>query len=308
MYRIRLATSGLILTILAILANSDTTNAQSRTWTDSTGRYTVDGELLAKDESTVVLQKEDKSLLLVDIASLSASDRELLESDELQQKLDQAETGREFQLRNGLKFQAAVVEYGKRTISIRRRRGKVYVNDKQFDNILPVYQKLIPRIVSHFENIDLRTNEDLEDWVQKLGSKTKSYECEGVMLELPTGDLYAVPFFLLSADDQKYLKPGWEAWIKTEEESRDREDNQLALRASMLASQREQMAAREVVRLHLMLQAASAGATDLWNVTLIPPGGYPKVVVVAAQNSQAAQIAASRQFPQCQVGGVAKKH
>ena len=59
--------------------------------------------------------------------------------------------------------------------------------------------------------------------------------------------------------------------------------------------------------MHLMLQAANAGMVDLWNVTLIPPNGYSKVVVVAAQNSEDARQIALEEFPHCRVGGIAKK-
>src|SRR5262245_19202069 len=60
----------------------------ARTWTDSTGRYTVDAELISFNDSTVVLQRADHELASVPIDKLSQADRDYLKSKEAAEARD----------------------------------------------------------------------------------------------------------------------------------------------------------------------------------------------------------------------------
>ena len=275
----------------------------AREWSDASGKYKLEADLMARNDSAVVLQKEDKSLVMVAIEELSEADQKYLESEEASPSQEAAT--QKWTLKNGLSFKANVVEYGQRDLTIRRRRSEIYVNDKRFDNIQPVYQKMIPKIVSHFEKVDLENLEDLEEWAKKLRGNPKTYTCEGVLFEHENGDLYAVPFFLLASEDNKKLQPGWRAW-KSEENSR--EEYNLAMRASAMQRQQTQQTLQDVTRLSLQLQAYGAGAFDLWEVTMVPPrGGMPVTVVVPGRDSRQATVRAKAKYPAYGVGGVAKQ-
>ena len=56
--------------------------AEARVWTDSTGRYTLDANLVAYNENTVVLQRADHEMVAVPVEKLSDQDREYLKSNE----------------------------------------------------------------------------------------------------------------------------------------------------------------------------------------------------------------------------------
>lgn len=290
--------------LLVVLVTSSTI---ARTWSDSTGRYKVDADLIARDDVSVVLQRRDKNLAIVEIQQLSKKDQEYLASEAATKEVERNDEFREWQLRNGLKFKATVVEYGRRDILIRRRRGKVYINDKRYDNILDVYQRMIPRIVTHFESVELADQRAFEKWVRDLEGRSKKYRCEGVMFELPTGDLYAVPFFLLSDEDRKSLEPGWKDWLEAEEDSQERRDYELGMRAQAIARHRNRNAAVSIAKLQLQLQAYGAGAFDLYEVTMTRPSGYPIRVVVPARDSRQATLRAKAKYPNFTPGSVAQK-
>src|SRR6476620_1117401 len=58
------------------------TLASARVWTDSTGKYSIDADLIAFNDSTVVLQRPDHQLGQVPIDKLSQADRDYLKGKE----------------------------------------------------------------------------------------------------------------------------------------------------------------------------------------------------------------------------------
>lgn len=67
----------LLLIVLSLTALS---TAWSRTWTDTTGRYTIDADLVEVKEGNVVLKKADGELVSVPIDKLSRADRQYLDT------------------------------------------------------------------------------------------------------------------------------------------------------------------------------------------------------------------------------------
>ena len=55
---------------------------QAREWTDATGKYKIEADLVGFDDETVVLRRADKQLGAVRIDKLSEKDREYLKSEE----------------------------------------------------------------------------------------------------------------------------------------------------------------------------------------------------------------------------------
>ena len=60
-----------------------------RTWTDSTGKYTVEAELLDVDNGKVRLKKNDGSVVTVPLVKMSAGDRAFLQQ-RMQERKDEA--------------------------------------------------------------------------------------------------------------------------------------------------------------------------------------------------------------------------
>ena len=283
-----------------------------RIWTDASGHYQVEADLIAQDETNVVLQRSDKSLLTIEIAQLSEKDQELLKSENNQS----AEGEEVWTLANGLQVKGKIIEYGRREVTIKRYRARIYVNDRVFNNLPEVYQRMVPRIVSYFENEELESLKDLERWVRKQKGVPRTFTCDGVLVELPNGDLYGVPIFFFADSDRKLIEPGLEKYIAELEaaESADAQQQQqmeyhrLQLQAQTAQANRQQAEFRQFARLQLQLQGYTGGAFDLWEVQMIPPNnyGYPVVVVVPGRDSRQASIAASQKYPNYRVGAIAK--
>ncbi|MGE0760053.1 MAG: SHD1 domain-containing protein [Pirellulaceae bacterium] len=289
----------------------------AREWVDSTGNYRFVGDLLAFSADSVVLKKPNNDLVFVPIAKLSQEDQAYLQSKEALPLADHSASGEQtWTMRNGLTVIGRVVEYGRRDVTIQRRRGKIYVNDQLFSNLPEVKRRIVTRIVAHFENVPLANEQELEAWVTKQKGAPRTYTCEGVVLELENGDEYGVPFFFFSDQDLQVLKPGWEQWLKadaaTQESTRAQEAKEreaFLLRTAAAAYQRDRAMNQQIQRMELDLLATAAGATNLWEVQLFPgPGvaGYPRAVVVPGQNSEQAKAVAMQRFPGYVPGLVAR--
>ena len=281
-------------------------HCSAREWTDSSGHYKVEADLVARNDKSVVLRREDDELIIVEIDELSDKDREYLKSEQSQKDLDKVSNDQKWTLTNGMEIAANVVEYGRRDVEIRRRGGKYYVNDKLFDNLPEIYRRMVPKIVEYFEKIEFKDEKDFKNWVRRKSKGYAKYTVEGVMLELENGDLYGMPFFFFSDADLKALQPGWEEWNKADEDKKAEKQRELELRAQAIQSRRDRQAAVNMSRLQLQLQAYDAGLYDLWRVYLVYPNGRRISVVVPGRSSAEAMQAASQKYPGLQFGGVAR--
>jgi hypothetical protein len=285
--------------------------ADGRTWTDSTGNYRVEADLVGFNETIVVLNKENHKLVAVSIDKLSQEDQAYLRSKEAAEHSRQS-TGamQTWTMASGLKVVGKVVDYARRDITIQRRRGKLYVNDRLFDNLPAVYQQMLPKIVTHFEKTEVDGKRELDAWAMKLRGESRTFACEGVMLELDNGDEYGVPFFFFfSADDLKILQPGWQRWLAGEKDRAKQEQESFLLQTQAQAYQQDRMVNQQVAMLQLQMQGYQAGLFDLWEVCLFPGPGTvssPLSVVVPARDSRSATTEAVRRNPGFVAGPVSK--
>jgi hypothetical protein len=210
---------------------------------------------------------------------------------------------------SGLKVIGSVVDYGRKDVTIQRRHGRIYVNDRPFDTLPEVYRKMTPKIVSYFEKIDFNDERAFKSWVEKLRGEPRTYTCEGVDLELANGEEVAVPFFFFSEQDLKLLRPGWDRWLAADKSREKKEHESFLLRSQAQAYHQDQAANQQIATMQLQMQAYQAGLFDLWDVELFPgPGvsGGPLVVDVPARDIRAASEEAMRLNPGYVSGAVAK--
>lgn len=287
-----------------------TSSVTAREWTDSTGRYKTEAELIAYNESTVVLKKDEGQLVAVPIKQLSDEDQNFLKSKDAEQSVRSADQLQTWTMKDGMKVVGRVVGYGRRDVTIQRRRGKTYVNDRLLSNLPEVYQKMVPRIVEHLEGLTLTSDRQFEAWVNGLLGQARTYTLEGVRLELENGDEYAVPFFFFSDNDLELLKGGWDEWLAAEQDRQQQEQHNFYLESQARAYQQSQMAANQQIQMmQLELLAVNAGLVDLWEVALIPgPGqiGFTQTVIVPARNSLQATNMALQRNPGYVAGPVRK--
>ena len=309
-----------LLCFILLLVPAVAQEAKARKWSDSTGKYAIEADLIGASDDMVILQRtnKDKDLVAMPLDKLSDKDREYLQSKEATESVRRAADRQQtWTMRSGLKVIGRVVEYGRRNLTIQRRRGKLYVNDRLLSNYADLQQKMLPKIVAHFEQIDIEDEKDLDKWViTKLKGEARTYGVEGVIMELENGDEYGVPFFFFSDDDLRVLEPGWHRWLAADkareaeaEAKADKERESFMLQAQAQAYQRDRQVAQQMKMMELELLATAAGATDLWEVQLRPGPGvaaYPRIVVVPGRNSNDAKRIAMRRFPGFTAGSVAQ--
>lgn len=213
-----------LLAALLLIALGMSPASAARKWSDATGKYTVEGDLVGMTDTTAVILKADKKkqLVVLRIAQLSKADQEYLKSSEAAEATSAKPGEQTWTMKSGLKVNARAVDYGRRDVTLQRRRGSIFVNDRMFDNLDGVQQKVVQRIVSHFESIPVESKKDLEAWILKYKGAAKTFTCDGVLLQLDNGDEYGVPFFLFSDADLKVLEPGWQQWLAARTKPRSR--------------------------------------------------------------------------------------
>ncbi|QDU58850.1 SHD1 domain-containing protein [Aeoliella mucimassa] len=291
------------LVVLSLAATSTALAGKVRTWTDSTGRYTVEAALIAFDEHHIVIEREsDKALGTVDIDKLSEADQQYLASKEAIDEADQASGQlQKWTLSNGLQITGRLVDFGRKEMVLRRSRGNIYVNDRMFDNLPEVYQKIIPLVVGNAGNkvTDKRT---LTSWLASRKGEPQEFTVDGVVLQLENGDEYGLPFFLFSKEDRNVLEPGWEAWLaaNTDQDFDEQQEEALKMQVEAARYRQEQAYDRHIAELQLGMQAVDAGVTSVWEVTLYPAAGNngpPLWVTGFARDSRQATQMALTQHP-----------
>lgn len=297
------------LVTLALLLPS--ASSLAKTWTDNTGAYSIEAELVAFDENHAVLKRAtDGALGLVDAERLSEADRAYLEEERTAAAKAPGEQ-QLWTLRSGLEVPAEVVDFTRREVTLQRRRGKILVNDRPLDSLDPVYQKIAPLIVGEQVGNQVKDEKSLRAWLTHLKGQPQTFTVDGVIVELASGDEYALPFFLFSDADLSVLQPGWESWLvaNTADEAAYDSRAELSLALRTRANQRQQVEAAQlqVAKLQLGMSAVATGVTSLWEVTLYPgPGvrGTAQWVVVPGRDSRVAQANAVAQYPGYTVGPV----
>jgi hypothetical protein len=261
-------------------------------WTDSTGHYSLDATLVTFNDRSVVLQREDHELVAIPIDQLSEKDREFLKSKEAgDASLATWGGAQTWTLRDGTKLVGRIVDFATRDLTLQRRRGRIYVNDRAFENIPEFYQLLIPKIVAQFENLQRDDRASLEAWLVRQRGEPRTIHLEGVVLETDNGDEYTVPFALFSDADQKLLMPGWQKWLAAHggKDYGEQEHRAFILRSLAAARAHDAQVQRQIALMQLQLQAVQAGLTSLWEVTLYPAAGQrgpPIWVVAPGRNSR----------------------
>ncbi len=313
MFRVRFRLS--IAVLLGLLALPSSLDGQEpRTWTDSTGNYSFAADLIGFNDATAVFKNAVGELLGVPLDQLSEADREHLKTDEaLAANLPDGE--QVWTMAGGFQFRGHVVSQIEREIVFQRKRGRMYVNDRAVDNLPEPYQKMLPKVIGHFEKVELEDTQALMHWMANKGSRPRTYQVAGVMMAVENGDEYAVPYFLFSQVDREFLErpaaPPVESTAaaapSAEELAAVREQQALFLQARAAEYQQDRMADRQLKMVELGLLAVNAGITDVWEVTMLPPNGnwyLAQAVAVPARNSADAGVIAAQRYPGYQVGAI----
>ncbi|MFK8115380.1 MAG: SHD1 domain-containing protein [Rubripirellula sp.] len=300
----------LTLIVIAIGSGFCCRSVDARTWTSAKGNYQLEADAIALNDSTIILKKESGDLVAVEIDELSTDDQEHVKSkevgDELSDSISKMQT---WTSNDGVKIRARVLAFGRKDLSISRVRGKVVVNGTPFAKVDPLHQQLVLKVMSKLEGRPFDDQAQLTTWAKGLGSESKVYPLEGVLMELESGDMLAVPFFLFGAKERKVLEPGWKAWVAAGKDEQTQQRESLMMQSEAMEYQRDQSQRQQVEILKLNMLAAATGLTSIWEVGLSPGAGvYGRrtSVMVTAQNSDIASQIALQKYPGYTVFGVRK--
>ena len=302
---------------LALISLAFKSPVEARQWRDQTGVYSIEADLIGFDDQTVILQRANKELGACEIDKLCEADREFLKSKQALEIHDSnLQKVQSWKLVNGLHMIGKIADYAKRDLTIQRRRGKVYVNDKSFTSLPPVYQKMLLAIVSEEEQQKIEAESDLNAWVLTLKGEPKEYHLEGVVMELENGDEHSIPFFMFVDQDRELLQGGFDEWLAHHGDVMEDDEvpqftqpneHQIMLQTLAATYHQDQQVNQQIALMNLQLQQVQAGITSPWEVTLYPgPGNRnpPRWVVVYARDSQIATNLAIQQNPGFVVGPI----
>lgn len=300
-----------VLLSLQFVAMCQSSFAEPRTWTSLKGGVTIKGDLIASDDSTIIIKRQNSGrLAAVKLDELSPEDRQYVgehavENPSGSSDPDQMQT---WTSSDGLKIRARVVAYGKKDYTIANIRGVPTINGKAFSSMDPLHQAVALRVLSKLESTPINDAADLRRFVSLLAGKPKTYPLEGVLMQLASGDQIAVPFFMFRQKDLDILQAGWESWQQSEESSQGSED--LMMRAEAMAYQQaasQQAKHQRLELLKLNMLATRTGLTSIWEVQLQPNRGVygrPTSVMVTARNSELATQMALSNYPGYSLIGV----
>lgn len=307
-------TIALMMTLFLTPVEQD---SDSRTWMSANSQYSIKADLVAYNDTTIVLKRGGtEKLLAVEIAQLSEADRKFLadkrEADRAGNAASSAKDWHTWTSASGWQIRGRVLAYGRKELVVESKSGAVSINGKSFSSLEGLQQKLVLAVLSKLEEKPIEDEQDIRTYLGSIQGQPKKYTLEGVMLQLESGDQVPVPFFMFSQRDQDLLSPGWEAWSAAEDDSsaRAREDFLVQQEANQYQEMQQRQARHEQMEvLKLNLLATAVGVTSIWEVALYPgPGtrGRPLTVVVSARNSQAAAQLALQQHRGYVVGPIRK--
>lgn len=349
----------LSLTTFLILFAETPSLLLGHVWTDKSGHYQVEAELVSANHELVVLRTADHRLIALDIVQLSDADQvlvrtkfgnsvksalstkakstfsplpnsPLIEESPTPQSLDKrldrpavipsADQRDETTLGNwtlvdGQRIKGDFVGFDLKPLTIKRSKADVYVGGVLFSQLDPVYQHILPMTIAHLEKANIEDVRDIDAWLKKSGPGPWTYKIEAVMIETPSRGSVAIPTFLLEKSIAEAISIPLRRWreaLSSEISDEDRNSyydrEKFLTRASMVARDADASVEQQARYMRLDLLAVASGATDLWNVSLIPKSayGYPYHVLVPGQNSDQARAAALLRYPSYTVAGIAK--
>ena len=139
--------------------------ANARLWTDSTGRYTIEADFVAFNDKSVIIERPTtnwarcRSKNCRQPTAITSNPKKPAKLRRKHRTRTQTWT-----MRSGLKVVGRVVGYARKQMTLQRRRGNIYVNDRLFGNLPKIYQAMIPKIAAHFEQLVRDDEQALEDW------------------------------------------------------------------------------------------------------------------------------------------------
>ena len=282
--------SSLLSGAILLLAGSV---AIGREWTDSTGKFKQEGDLVDFDGHLVVLKKGSGQLVALAVDKLSKKDQEFLASKPAKEEMKACSEckDRTWTMKNGTTVKGKVLKYGRRDVTITRKDSKLLANDIPWSDLDDWRKYALLQVVSQGEGKEFKTEKQVESLLVAQKGKPLVYPVAGVMLELETGEPFPAPFFLFSEKDLTVLEPGWKAWLAAEKDEQTKEDE-----STMLRNLANEYQKNKAIEHRIQLLRAASDWFDLWEVVVTANGQMARVVV-PARDSLTAEMLALKKYP-----------
>jgi len=293
---------------------------RAREWSDNSGHFKVEADLIAFDGETVVLRAKAGRLLALKLADLSKTDVEYLKTPEVAGFENSApipEAPTEWSLQNGQVVRGAITGIGIQQLVIFRHDSKVHISFDGKELTDPIYKVLLPEMVNHLASTSFKSLEELDRHLATLKPPSLIYALPTVTITTNNGNV-GIPNFLLKKEEQNYL---WSA----SERLRSLQESELTSEEREKIASRENFLARSYGRgrnhavnvpvgisqmqLDFLANAALVAArAEFWEVVISPPNAYlmPFTVVVPAANSADAEAQVAARFPKHQLIGIGR--
>lgn len=287
---------------------------ESRAWSDPTGAFLVQGAVVATDDVSVVIERPDGELLVLERAQLAPADQKYLAAyDQPRAGEDDAARFDVWTLYDGTSLRGESIGFGSGTWRVNRERGDILLGGRKLQDLPRAYTSLLMYVVAQADGEQLDDRDDLQRHLADQGGGPLGYDVEGLQVLLPSGDQLTIPLGALERNTAAQLAPGlarWNAAQGDEVQTADRDEVTRRERLMIEAYRRRRgsQQERQLRAMHLQLQGAEAGVTEIWEVMLEPPTayGYPLTVVVPGQSSAVAGQLALQRYPGWRVAGIRK--
>ncbi len=299
-----------------LLVASAASSAETRVWTDSSGEFTVDAELVDADEHSAVLKNEKGRLITVPISKLSDADQKHVKKALTARAKEKAPQGdsRTWKLKDGSSITGRIVDYDHDPVLVQLRDGRVRVGDLAFSLLSRQEQSVVLRSMSAQVKQEFKSEQDISAWLSSQKGQRVVLQAGGVELLEPDGNDISVPFSLFDEKEQQYLRPGWDDWFKAQQAKRGQKptDADLALQRDasfhLRARSRLEEKERQLNMAANQLVIQEAFGISNWRVELISANGNlpSREVIVPGRTSEDARFEAGRRYPGFQIGGIAR--
>jgi SLA1 homology domain 1, SHD1 len=292
--------------------------AEARTWSDASGKFKVEGELVSFHDGIVVVQTAKAGLLALRIEQLSAADQEYVNGREAKESLElykKTDIETRWDLVNGISLVGSVTDITVQNVVIHRKDDMVFVGETSQEKLRPIYRQIVVAMVNHFSGKNYTSLKEVEEHLKKLRPPALQFQVESVVISSQEFGAVYVPLFLFDERSKKLLAPSLDR-LKAIASSKLDDTERGSLTAHESAMSRALLRANAANRqgdlltlrmLQLGIQTGSE-AVDIWEVLLVPWVAYrwPVTAIIVADNSEMAAALALRQYPGYTVSGVVK--
>jgi hypothetical protein len=176
------------------------TPLKAREWRDATGQFSIQGDVVAADKTTVAIDTKSRGIVMFHIDQLSDKDQEFLESavgadgkillgsEELVGSPSEVERTngpvRDWKLTSGDVLTGEVVGYFSGDIELLREKNEVLVDRVQLTDLPKIYDAILPGVLNREMDAGVTRVREINAWLKKNGGGPFNLKVRGVEVRI----------------------------------------------------------------------------------------------------------------------------